>query len=198
MLVGKKKPRKILFPIDFLQGKAKREYIKKCTGKVVVYTMSDKEQLQFVKSLDEISKMDFKEAKAYLERLKHTYLCRELTTHWSITSSHLYKEIYPKYNIETQRKKKDKEEVRHKDVESSQVPAYKPLTENDVLTIVANTVNQLRVQSTQQQPDNGLSLRFIGTYTGQHISDTILNLATVINKELTFKVDIRIAQIEQE
>lgn len=85
-MVSKKRPRVVVFPVDCMKGKAKKQYINQ--GKVVTYNMY--EDITKLPQLSEIRKMERPIMMGVIQQARENFSKATLTKHWKISGGEFY------------------------------------------------------------------------------------------------------------
>jgi hypothetical protein len=172
---------KVYFPSDLMSRKEKREYTK--PGKVETYYM-DERDINLVKSLEEIEKMNPEEARSYILRIKSKYTNKQLRNHWGLKSDYyLYNKLYKKYNVPTEKERTaaaTEARMRKRAIELYGQAEERP---------------QAILTPAQTQEDTSrMRLVLSGVFSGKEAGDRILALASVLQKEINYKVRLMVEE----
>jgi hypothetical protein len=173
--IGKKKPRIIRTPYDFLKGyKAKRRYTG-VSGEVVIYNMFDKDNLL---SLDEIENLGDEQASEYVKKAREFYNNQELQKFWGINYYTLYTKVYKKYGVLM--------EKGGSGTTKGGVNRYQKVEkDNDVVK---------EVKSVRAVNRKSFSIGMEGDYDGEELAEKLLKLTDIINSSGKYTVVINLTE----
>lgn len=174
--------------VDYLKGKAKKEYTK--AGEIKVSNMYDK--IENVPSIKELEEMDYNTAKAIVHKIREKHTTKELAGYWKISGYGLYNKIFTKYGIDY---KKGPRKAQEKAQDAK----------------VTNQVEQLALTAAAQEPVKevikevekiveytftGFQMKFGGVYSGKQISERLVNYIATLDQNSRYKMTFKVEEIE--
>lgn len=205
-LAGKKKPKKIIMPSDFLSRKDKKEYMK--AGEVFKYNMYD--DIKNIPTIEELHAMEFEKAKKIAGALRDKFTNAKLQKHWNINASSMYSKVFYKYGI-VERQYGSRGGKR----QQSQTPKVKDKTTQQV-SVEQNQLQELKSRLSELQKENnnlikenertkkllpndtGLELKLVGGFKGEHIVERMLKYVDTLCPSNNYFIEFKVKEVVEE
>jgi len=174
--IGKKKPRMIRTPLDFVKGEKARKRYTGVSGEVVIYNMFDKDNIL---TLEQIEDLGEEQASEYVKKAREFYNNQELQKIWGVNYYQLYTKVYKKYGVLM--------EKGGAGTSKGGTNRYqKPSGENGGVVKegkIAKVVNK-----------RSFSIGMEGDYDGEELSEKLLKLTDIINTQGKYTVVINLTE----
>lgn len=178
-MAAKKRPRVVHSPtLSHLTHYYQTKKIKEMASEVKIYNMYDK--LENVPSLEELKKENKKTAKQIIEVAREKHTNKELMKYWNISGYHMYKKLYPKYDVDT-----NKEKVRKR---------AKTISKQEKETITKVSPKQESPKAKITKP-SGWKIDLGGVFNGEEVTERILGLDSILSKEKEYKILMTIEEV---
>lgn len=189
-MVSKKRPRVIIFPIDCMRGKSKKQYMN--IGKVKVSNMY--EVLTEIPSLEEIRAMEKKSGKKCIENLRKLHSAKDLAKQWGTSTYTFYNHILKEYEIQTDpRKKRETNNSKEKELNEVAIDSTNFQEEKNVIQH-----KQEELQPVPEVPKvfRGYKIELGKILTGEIIQNSIMNIISMLDKESSYDLSLSIVEKE--
>lgn len=185
-MVSKKRPRTVYFPIDCIKGtKAKKLYMN--NGEVVCSYMY--ELITEIPTLEEIRAMDKKVGRNLIINLRKNHNGKKLSEQWGITTYSFYNHLLKEFEITT----KDRP-VKNKLKQDPDKQDPKKL-ESKIIYTNENAIGIAEKPQVQVEKEFvGFAINFANTLTGEELSNQILNIMGMLDKESKYKFSVKLNQ----
>ena len=210
---------KVLTEVDYLRGKAKKNYIN--GGIVTMFNMYD--DIKNVPSYDEIFKMDYETGRNLILAIKEKHSVKDLVKHFGVSDFKMYHHLYPKFDIatrnynDTRRKKSSKESKTNKSkiktantlaLEQHMLAVENDIKVSSILEQQRNDIVQAAVvvksgvetilSKLNDNEQDGLFQRIKGVFSGKEASDRILSATGQLTEFKKYKILLQISEIYEQ
>lgn len=193
-MVSKKKPRVVIFPIDCMKGKAKRQYMN--IGKVVCRNMY--ETITEIPTLEEIRAMDKKSGKKLIENLRKLHNAKNLSKQFGISSYQFYNHLLPEFDVKTEpRNRKPKEQNKEQDNQALKETAITNVAEDNVIQFKKEEA-PVPIVEKKPEPFRGFNIQLGDILTGEELGNQILNIVGMLDKQAEFECYLEIKAKKKE
>lgn len=185
-MTSKKRPKKVIFPLDLLSGKKRKDYVR---GGIIM-TSNFYDNAENIPSFEEIQKMDKAQARTLLTTLKTKYSNTELIkNHWKVSNYQGYKLLNDlgltnkreEIHISTTKVKDEKEKVKRK-VRATAKEKSEAVKEENIKSENNNTYENF----------SGFKIMLSGDYESGKLEERVLKLVSALdsNKKYNLKLSI--------
>jgi hypothetical protein len=163
--------------VDYLKGKAKKEYMK--NGEIKVSNIYD--DINNVPSVEKIREMEHNTARNIILAAKSKHGMKELVKHWGFSDNYLYTKFFPEYEIPT-RTYKPREVKATEQVTLALPKDDKPVMNPEPVSLAAIPVDIFEIGYIKNDVD------------GKTIQDRITNYLSVLEEDGIYDIKFTIRE----
>jgi len=183
-LAGKKKPRKVLFPADFLNKRQRRIYQK--GGRISISNLLEDY------SIDKLRTMEKEEAIPIVRDIKTNFSVKKISDAWGASSYHLYKLFYDYVPEMIQSVPGSKGAEAYGTGSSSETQGSQP---EKLHSFPPRRDSGSIEEKLRQLARQGFSVKLFGDFNGKEITDRLQGITLILGEEKKYKIIIEVDEI---